>query len=50
METSSTVDSSVENFSMQSETDTYSEKKSSTGSELSELAIDFLLWKLEQET
>ena len=43
VETCSTVDSSVEDTSRISEVDTYSVRNSSTGNELSELAIHLLL-------
>ena len=43
METCSVADSSVDNNSRNSEIDTYSDRFSSTGSELSELAIHTLL-------
>ena len=43
VETCSTTDSTVDNTSRESETDTYSERNSSTGSDLSELAIHTLV-------
>ena len=43
MKTCPTVDSSAENNSKKSEAETYSDRKTSTGSEVSEFAIHILL-------
>ena len=43
METCSVADSSIDNNSRNSEIDTYSDRFSSTGSELSEIAIHLIL-------